>query len=161
MDRNRRRGAMRSRLVPLPSSVPPLSIPLGQGLISSSFPPVSSLLHRPSSLGVPLSSLLLAKAADGTCDLQPGFPGIFDWAPHPWSPSLVLWVPGVPGVRSVLALFFVALYWMAVLCVAFACVLLCASHCLAHIALYCLDVYRIASPCICFANFCLQCFALH
>ena len=52
---------MRSRLVPLPSSVPPLSIPLGQGLISSSFPPVSSLLHRPSSLGVPLSSLLLSR----------------------------------------------------------------------------------------------------
>ena len=80
---------MRSRLVPLPSSVPPLSIPLGQGLISSSFPPVSSLLHRPSSLGVPLSSLLLSrKRPMALATFSPASPesliGLPIPGPRPW-----------------------------------------------------------------------------
>ena len=145
---------MRSRLVPLPSSVHPLSIPLGQGLISSSFPPVSSLLHRPSSLGVPLSSLLLAKAADGTCDLQPGFPGIFAWAPRPWFSGF----PGFLGFAQFLHCF--SLHCIGWQCSASHLHVYCSVLHIALLTLLCIALMCTALPCICFALRIFACNAL-
>ena len=58
---------MRSRRIRLPSSAPPLSTPLRQGLNSSFLRPLSSLLPHPSSLRAPLSSfILVVKETDFT-----------------------------------------------------------------------------------------------
>ena len=145
---------MRSRLVPLPFSVPPLSIPLGPGLISSSFLPVSSLLHRPSSLGVPLSSLLLSRK-------RPMALATFS----PASPESLLGLPpsiyGYPGLMG----FAQFLHCFSLHCIGWQCS---ASHLhvycfVLHIALLtllCIALMCTALPCICFALRIFACNAL-
>ena len=131
---------MRSRLVPFPSPVPPVSIPIGQGLISSSFPPVSSLLHRPSSLGVPLSSLLLSrKRPMALATFSPASPESL-FGPRPW-------FSGFPGFLG----FAQFLHCFSLHCIGWQCS---ASH----LHVYCFVLHIALLTLLCIA---LMCTALH
>ena len=150
-------SAMRTRLPPFPSSVHPPSTRPCLSLSPSFLPPVSSLLPHPSSLPIPLSSLHLF-AKETRLHLRPPA-----WVPRDLSlgsPSLgSLSTRGSWGLIGSLQR--IALYCTALLCAACACVLFCASHASAHIALLCLELYSIALSCICSAHSCRPYFALH
>ena len=118
--------AMRSRLAPFPSSIPPPSTRPCPSLLSSLLPAVSSLLPLSSSLFVPLSSLLLF-AEETRWHLRPAA-----WVPR----DLSLGSPSLGSLSSrgswgsIGSLHCVALYCTALFSVARACVLLRASRCL-------------------------------
>ena len=143
---------MRSRLVPLPSSSlhPPRA---GSYLILLS----ACILASPSSVFPRRSSLLppsLAKAADGTCDLQPGFPGIFAWAPRPWFSGF----PGFLGFAQFLHCF--SLHCIGWQCSASHLLVYCFVLHIALLTLLCIALMCTALHCLAFALLTFACNAL-
>ena len=119
----RGRSAIPPHFFPFFSSVPSLFTYLWQNLILPFFPPVSSLLPLPSSLGVSPSSLQFVCERDRWHLRPPArLPRISAGAPRPWFTEF----PGSSG--SIPCIVYRVLYSMAFLCVALAWALLCASR---------------------------------